>query len=66
MKWEYTVIKSDDVLNLNDITKSQKTLNKYGDEGWELVSALQQSEKNEGWITGSDSGFAVFKREVQS
>ncbi len=66
MKWEYNVIKSEEILQSNDITKSQRVLNKYGDDGWELVGPLQQAQKNDGWITGSDSDFAVFKRVIQS
>lgn len=64
MKWEYKIVQILDNEGLNNLTKLQDELNKYGLDGWELVEVLRKSPNGVGWLSNTEENFMVLKRDL--
>lgn len=64
MKWEYKVFTVDNFLNIDSDLAIEEKLNKYGEDGWELVGLLQRSNTTLGYSPKLDNDSIAFKRQV--
>lgn len=64
MKWEYKVVQIDDSSNFENSSKLQNEFNKYGSEGWEIVSMLTQEPKGSGWVSSTTTNYLLLKRAL--
>ncbi|WP_315122369.1 DUF4177 domain-containing protein [uncultured Clostridium sp.] len=64
MKWEYKVFELRHFLSLDKNSTIEEELNKYGEDGWELVGVLQKPYTTLGNPPKLDSDSIVFKKAV--
>ena len=64
MKWEYKVIKAENIAKFTETIKLQEELNNYGDEGWELSSFIYPPQTGVGWMPKLDVDSVIFKRQI--
>ncbi len=63
-KWEYKVFTAGHFLNADsDLTVVEK-LNKYGEDGWELIGLFQRTYTSLGYPPKLDNDSIVFKRQI--
>lgn len=71
MKFEYKTMKiatqilyqskNDATVNVDKVEDFEKELNRYGQEGWELIEMIQPK----GLLGLGDTGLCIFKREIK-
>ena len=64
MKWEYKVLTVDHFIAQDAKLTVEETLNKYGEDGWELVGVLEKPYTTLGNAPKLDSNSIVFKRQI--
>jgi|GEM_PF-3502822 len=64
MKWEYKIVKLEDIPEFKDTVKLQEELDKYGEDGWELVDFAYPPYVNNGWVPKDVTDSVIFKRQV--
>ncbi|GAA0719160.1 hypothetical protein GCM10008905_06820 [Clostridium malenominatum] len=64
MKWEYKMFTLDHFLSSDSNLTIEEQLNKYGEEGWELVGILEKPYTTLGIQPRLDSNSIVFKKSV--
>lgn len=66
MKWQYKVFEIDQFLNSDKNLTLEEKLNKYGEDGWELVGVVEKPPVGVGWLPKIDSDSIVFKKAVET
>jgi len=64
MKWEYKTFTVDHFLSLDSELTIEEKLNKYGEDGWELIGVLERPYNTLGNPSKLDSDSIVFKKPV--
>lgn len=65
MKWEYKILEINESLISNNVEQLEEILNKYGEEGWELVTVAYKKSMGKGWLPQADTDSIVFKRIIE-
>ena len=63
-KWEYKVSTVDYFLSVDSDLTVEEKLNKYGEDGWELIGLLQRRHTTLGYPPKLDNDSIAFKRQV--
>ena len=64
MKWEYKIINTGDFAKFTKTDELQEELNRYGQDGWELVDFVYPTQPGEGWEPKLDIDSVIFKRQI--
>lgn len=64
MKWEYKIFSMEHFLSEDSNLTVEEQLNKYGEEGWELVGVLEKPYTTLGNGPKLDSNSIVFKKQA--
>lgn len=63
-KWEYQVLGLDNIMEAGDAKDLRVELNRYGNEGWELISIVPQVDSHWGSQPRVEHNIFVFKRRI--
>jgi len=64
-KWKYKVFTVDKFISLDSDLSLEEELNKYGEEGWELVGIIQKPITSLGKPSKLNDNSIVFKKASQ-
>lgn len=58
------MVQIEDGNSLSNSSKAEDEFNKYGLEGWEIVSILTQEPKGSGWVSSTITNYLLLKRPL--